>query len=278
MLRAVIEFLILIALIIAAAKFLLYQPAKAIATRLQFNERKAGQLLGYLTSAPELVATLAVAATGLMATVAYNILSSNVINVFLAILAALFFRRTKDLLSRRFLREHLLILASIAIPIAVLATGQVESWWLIPVFLVGYLGYLAIIRSISADSPLPTEYGEPPKVERVYRLGLRAFLVLNIAIIALALAVLYFLGTALGDNVYELGTTFGVPEIVLGFVIGIATSLPEATTFVSSYAWHKANSSERASEEVTHNVLASNASNLLLIQTAGLIIFLLIAT
>jgi Ca2+/Na+ antiporter len=278
MLREVIEFVVLTALIVVVARFLLYQPAKGISQRLKFSEHGVGQLLGYLTSAPELVATIAVAATGLMATVAYNILSSNVINVFLAILAASFYGQVRNLLSRRFWREQLLIAISIVVPILLLITGQVESAWVIPFFLVGYIAYLLVIRRISADSAAPTEYGEVVHVEVDSRLSLRMYLALNVLIILVALVGLYFLGTALGSTVYELGTTFGVPEIVLGVVIGVVTSLPELTTFFSSYLWHRNNGSDRANEEVVHNTLASNASNLLLIQTLGLVVFLLVAT
>lgn len=278
MLREIGEFLVLTVLIVVVARFLLYQPAKAIAQRLKFSEHGAGQLLGYLTSAPELVATVAVAATGLFATVAYNILSSNVINVILAMIAAVSYGQLRQLFSRRFWREHLLIAISIVVPVLLLVTGQVESTWVIPVFLIGYVGYLIVIRRISADGAAPVETDGVVRVETDHRLGLKVFLLLNVGLIVVALAGLYFLGTALGSTVFELGTTFGVPEIVLGVVIGVVTSLPELTTFFSSYLWHRNNGSDRANEEVAHNLLASNIANLLLIQTIGLAVFLLVAT
>lgn len=278
MLREIGEFVILTVLIVVVARFLLYQPAKAISQRLKFSEHGAGQLLGYLTSAPELVATIAVAATGLFATVAYNILSSNVINVFLGVLAATFYGQLRNLFARRFWREHLMIAISILVPILLLVTGQVESAWVIPVFLLAYVGYLLVIRRISADGAAPAEPDGVVRVETDHRLGLKVFLLLNGGLILVALVGLYFLGTALGSTVFELGTTFGVPEVVLGVVIGVVTSLPELTTFFSSYLWHRNNGSDRANEEVAHNMLASNASNLLLIQTLGLAVFLLVAT
>ena len=277
MLREIGEFLVLTALIVVVARFLLYQPAKGIAQRLKFSEHGAGQLLGYLTSAPELVATIAVAATGLMATVAYNILSSNIINVLLALLAATIYGQLRHLLSRKFWREQVMIAVSILVPITLLLTDQITSAWVIPAFIVAYLGYLLVIRRISADGAAQTEPDEAVHVEVDHRLSLRTYLILNGLLIIAALAGLYFLGTALGDTVYQLGTTFGVPEIVLGALIGVVTSLPELTTFFSSYMWHRNNGSDRANEEVMHNMLASNASNLLLIQTIGLGVFLLVA-
>ncbi len=165
MLREIVEFVILTILIVAVAKYLLYMPAKRIAERLKFSDHGAGQMLGYLTSAPELVAAVAVAATGLMATVAYNILSSNVINVLLALSAAAWYRQTGRLFTRRLWREHLIIAISIIVPILLLVTGQVESAWVIPVFLVAYVVYVLVIRRITADGAAPTEHvdAEPPK-------------------------------------------------------------------------------------------------------------------
>ena len=80
---------------------------------------------------------------------------------------------------------------------------------------------------------------------------------------------LYFLGSQLGDSVYSLGFAFGVPAVVLGGLAAIATSLPEFTTFYSSFA----KNGSSASTEVVHNLLASNVSNLLIIQTIGVIVY-----
>lgn len=284
MLREIVEFVILTVLIVAVAKYLLYMPAKRIAERLKFSEHGAGQMLGYLTSAPELVASIAVASTGLMATVAYNILSSNVINVLLALSAAAWFGQTRRMFSARLWRENLIIAISIIVPILLLVTGQVESAWVIPVFIATYVVYLFVIKRITADGAAPTEHIDPEgpedaaSVATQVHTGVRGYVTLQALLILVALASLYFLGTALGDTVYELGTTFGVPEIILGIVIGVVTSLPEWTTFFSSYAWHRKNGTNRANEEVMHNLLASNVSNLLLVQTIGLAVFLLVAT
>jgi Ca2+/Na+ antiporter len=274
---AIVEFIILVGLIVAISRFLLYKPAKGIAHRLKFDEQNSGQLLGYLTSAPELVTTIFVALNGFMLTVAFNILSSNVINVVLALSAALVFGKARLLFSRKLWREQLLIVASIVVPVLLLLTDQVESAWVIPVFLLGYVGYLVVLKRISQDSPIPTEYGDVVHVEADGRLSTKAYVAVNGLIIVIALAGLYFLGNALGGNVQELGTTYGVSEIILGIAIGVVTSLPELTTFFASYAWHRANDSDRATEEVTHNLLASNVSNLLLIQTIGLAIFIFFA-
>lgn len=278
MIATAIQLAISTGLIIVVANYLLYQPAKRISERLAFSPNKAGQMLGYLTSAPELVASIAVASTGLMAAVAYNILSSNIINVILAAAAATWYRQARTLFTRDMWREHTIIVATIAIPVLLLVTGQVEAPWVIPAFLVTYVGYLVVLRTINntphlGDNPTPNGH-----TNRTHHLRNGRYVTMQAGIIVAALIALYFLGSILGSTVHTLGTTFGVPAFILGAAIGVATSLPELTTFFSSYSWHQRHNTQQGSHEVTHNLLASNVSNLLIVQTVGLAVFLLIAT
>ena len=55
--------------IILVARFALYIPARKLAHAGGLSQSATGQLLGYLTSAPELVATVFVASTGLFTVV-----------------------------------------------------------------------------------------------------------------------------------------------------------------------------------------------------------------
>lgn len=277
LLATLVQFLALTGLIILIARFLLYQPAKGIAHRLRMSVGASGQLLGYLTSVPELVTTIAIAATGLMSAVAYNILSSNIINVILATATAAGFGMLRDLGSRRFRREHILIAVSIAVPAVLLITGSVSAPWLIPLFLIGYVAYVVLLQRLTREGPGPIEYEEFTRVEVGRRLHLVPYLILNGLLIVTALIGLYILGDLLGVTVHELGTTFGVPQVVIGVLMGIVTSLPELTTFFSSYQAHRGRGRDRATHEVMHNVLASNASNLLIVWTVGVMVFLLVA-
>jgi Ca2+/Na+ antiporter len=273
------QFLLFTVLIVVVARVLLYQPAKNITEILGMDHRKAGQLLGYLTSSPELIATLFIAVNGLMVTVAYNVLSSNVINVFLALGAAAYYRHIRDLTGPGFRREHLILIASIAIPVLLLVTGQVGNIVMAPVFLVLYVLYLLAIRHITSDSPTPVQYHEVlPHAERSHRLSRRTRLAINGGLIVISLVALYLLGDGLGTVIVDLGENYGIPPIVIGGIVGVVTSLPELTTFFASYAAHRETRVNRGSEEVMHNLLASNAANLLLIQNLGLILFVFVAS
>lgn len=56
-----------------------------------------------------------------------------------------------------------------------------------------------------------------------------------LAAITAGTTALYFTGETLSTSIETLGTTLGVPLVILGAIIAVATSLPEATTFTTSY-------------------------------------------
>ena len=257
--------------IILVARFALYEPAQKLARAANMSRAATGQMLGYLTSTPELVATVFVAATGLFSVVSYNILGSNIVNVFLALIAALWFRQVSKLGGRTFRFEQAIIAVSIVIPIVLLVTGQDSAWWSGIALIAGYVAYLMGMRKRhQAVGPVEDEDAVRPWSDG------KARVVLQILIIAVGLVALYLLGDVLGNSIYELGVAFAVPTIVLGGLTAVATSLPELTTFFASYAAHKRSNTD-GNAEVMHNIMASNVVNLLVIQAIGVAIFQIFA-
>lgn len=253
--------------IILVARFALYEPAQRLARVGGLSRSATGQMLGYLTSAPELVATVFVAATGLFTVVSVNILGSNVINVLLATIAALWFRQMRRMAGAKFRLEQAIVLASIVVPIALIATGQDSAWWTAAVFAAAYLVYLRALRGRDeAGGPVETQDAERP-VTRSTRV-----VITSISVLIVGLVGLYVLGDILGDSVRELGTAFAVPAVVLGALTAVATSLPELTTFFASFAAHRRAGTD-GNSEVMHNLMASNVVNLLVVQTAGIAVF-----
>jgi Ca2+/Na+ antiporter len=257
--------------IILVARFALYEPAQKLARAANFSRASTGQMLGYLTSAPELVATIFVAGTGLFAVVSYNILGSNIVNVLLAGIAALWFRQVRTFAGRGFRFEQSLILLSIMIPIALLVTGQDSAIWSGIALFAAYIGYLLVMRTRhQAVGPVEDEDASQPWQED------KPHVVLQIVILVAGLVGLYFLGDVLGDSIYELGTAFAVSTVILGGLTAVATSLPELTTFFASYAAHRRTRTD-GNAEVMHNLMASNVLNLLMIQAIGIVIFQIFA-
>lgn len=253
--------------IILVARFALYEPAQKLARAANLSKSATGQMLGYLTSAPELVATVFVAATGLFGVVSYNILGSNIVNVLLAALAALWFKQMRTISGNEFRFEQLIVLASIIIPIALIVTGQDSALWSGIALFAGYIAYLLVMRKRhQAGAPVEAEDAEQPWTDGKPRV------IVQIVILAVGLVGLYLLGDVLGDSIYDLGVAFAVPIVVLGGLTAVATSLPELTTFFASYAAHKKAGTD-GNAEVMHNMMASNVVNLLLIQAIGVAIF-----
>jgi Ca2+/Na+ antiporter len=257
--------------IILVARFALYEPAQRLASAAKLSRAATGQMLGYLTSSPELVATVFVAGTGLFAVVSYNILGSNIVNVFLAVIAALWFKQARKFSGKGFRFEQLLILLSIIVPIALLLTGQDSAIWSGIALFAAYIGYLLVMRKRhQAVGPVEDEDAAQPWEDG------RPRVILQIAILVAGLAGLYFLGDVLGDSIYELGTAFAVSTVILGGLTAVATSLPELTTFFASYAAHRRSQTD-GNAEVMHNLMASNIFNLLMIQAIGIAIFQIFA-
>lgn len=257
--------------IIAVARFGLYEPAQKLARAANLSRSATGQMLGYLTSAPELVATIFVAATGLFAVVSTNILGSNIINVMLAAIAALWFRQIGNLGGKDFRFEQAIVIGSIIVPIALLVTGQDTALWSGIALFAGYVAYLRVMRG-RHEVPAPVEAGD---AIQPWSDG-KAKIAVQVAILIVGLVALYLLGDVLGDSVYELGVAFAVPAVVLGALTAVATSLPELTTFFSSYAAHRKAGTD-GNSEVMHNLMASNVVNLLVVQAVGVGVFTVFA-
>ena len=248
--------------IVTIAKYALYDPVQRLVSYTRASKVVSGQILGYLTSAPELVSTVFIAATGFFTAAAFNVLGSNVINVFLVITAALWFKHLRTLRHARYRLDLLIVGASIVLPLALVLTDTATQLWTVPLFLALLIAYFILLRTRS-EPPKETDSPPDPLPSSVTKW------VVNSTVVLAGLVGLYFLGSQLGDSVYSLGYSFGVPAVVLGGLAAIATSLPEFTTFFSSFA----KNGSSASTEVVHNLLASNVSNLLIIQTIGVIVY-----
>jgi Ca2+/Na+ antiporter len=101
-----------------------------------------------------------------------------------------------------------------------------------------------------------------------------------IFLILIAVA-LYVIGELLSHSLTNLSNIFGFPDLVLGILLGVITSIPELVTFIESQRKEKAKNSELANKlgvvEATNNLLTSNVLNLFFIQSVGIIIYTFLA-
>jgi len=251
--------------IIALVKYGLVPGIDRVSAASGWSLKARGQATGYATSVPELVTLVAAGLSGVWDAGLWNIASSNLLNVFLASAALLYFRRGRDLLDRRFARELGFAGLGIAAPLVLMQGGLDTHWVVIPVLLVFFVIYLMLDRG---DGELPegqaADEGE----------GLWS----GLAVIAVSLGFIVVAGDFLGDSTKDVVQVMGVPAIAAGWLLGLVTSLPEAVTFFAVFSERRAAgcSDHKAQvQELVDNLAASNMSNSTLIYPLGLGVYLL---
>ena len=84
---------------------------------------------------------------------------------------------------------------------------------------------------------------------------------------------LYLIGELLGGTLNYLYNEFNIPQIIIGVLLGLITSIPELITFFESQRQYKMQKNKMLGViEATNNLLTSNTLNLFLIQSIGIII------
>ena len=102
--------------------------------------------------------------------------------------------------------------------------------------------------------------------------------ILKYIIILIGATILIFItGNILSDSLETLCNNFGVSQIIIGILLGVITSAPEFITFNEAQKYHKKESKEQLKGvvEATNNLISSNMLNLLVIQSIGILIYLI---
>ena len=251
--------------IILLVKYGLVPGIDRLSAALGWSLKARGKATGYATSVPELVTLVAAGLSGVWEVGLWNIASSNLINVTLALVAIVFHRRMADLFDRRYLKELLFAAIGIVAPLVLMGFGLDTHVAVIPSLLVLFIAYVVLDRGD----------GEPPEGQEQFEgaspLGGLVFIVGSLALIALAGD---FLGSATRDVVHQMQ----IPAVAVGWILGLVTSLPEAVTFFLVFSTDRdGGAGDRRSQmqELLDNLAASNMSNSGLIYPLGLAVFLL---
>ena len=84
------------------------------------------------------------------------------------------------------------------------------------------------------------------------------------------------MGNILSNTLEVLCYTFNISEIIIGIILGIATSIPELITFIESQKFYKNKDNILGLVESSNNLVVSNTLNLFLIWPISIIISLLV--
>ena len=280
---ALLELLLSIGFTIVAVRLLVINGLDRLARVLGWSAKTKGQILGYATSLPELVAVLATALNGResLAVGFWNIASSNVINLVLFLAAVVFYLRHWELLNPRFIEEISFCAFSVLLPLVLAATGVHPSLVLGLALLSCFLGYQLLDHNLAelqgkrgqeADaqaSPdgtggIATAQAAPPSQ------GMPLALLL-MGVVALAVA-----GHRLGNSAELLIEAIELPAWLVGWCLGLVTSLPELTSFFELYGRTTGQGETRRLDATQANLdtlVSSNMANIGLIYPLGLVAF-----
>lgn len=255
---------VLAGLIVFAVRFLVVPAIDKASLALNFGSKARGQLLGYVTSTPELTIVISSAAAGVFDAGFWNIASSNIINWALFLSALLTFRQYRDLKRKTFIDEISFGLFSVILPL-VLYRFRVQGSVLLGVCLLFvFVIYKALDRRLNRR--VSVLEGRGKKTENLF------FVMLSM-IVGLILIVVsgWYLGGVAEDLVVELG----VSVWMIGWILGFISSIPEMTGFFEIYRKYKRAGTLRGiddTQEALDSLVASNMSNLGIILPVGVFI------
>jgi Ca2+/Na+ antiporter len=273
--KTLLQFAILAALAgvtVAAVRLLILRGLDILTTCLKLGSKTKGQLLGYATSIPELVVVTSAAVAGVFDAGFWNIASSNIINWVLFLAAILFYRQHCDLRSRKFADELVFGVISVAVPLVLHLLKVGATGWTAGGLLLLFALYKVLDRVLNPKpEAAPVEGLSCPTVGPLKGVLL---LVAGVAVITVS-------GVFLGKVAGELVTQLKTPAWLVGWILGLITSLPEMGSFFLIFRLHR----QRGTQELTADtqealdaLVASNMCNLGVILPLGVTVFWLAST
>lgn len=276
----IVKFIIYSSIIVLVSKLVLVKLLRKIAEILDLSPKAVGNVAGFATSMPELLTVFFSSLQGLYGTSMYNIISSNVINFLQYIWSIIINKNIKVLRNRALKIELSMCIATIIIPITMIAVGMEANLTIVPIFLLLFVllyyikGNAYKIHKISEMSTKETKEIEEEKkwVKNKQQLALISFIkLLGVGVI------LFVVGNWLGDTLDTLSNAFNIPQAVIGIILGFVTSIPELITFVEAQRHHSKNTNDTQGViEATSNLFASNMLNLFVIESIGIITYIII--
>lgn len=270
----VVKFIIYCLAIVLISKYVLVETIRKLALHLKLKSKTVGSIAGYATSVPELLTVTASSINGLIGASMYNILSSNVIN-FLQYTTSIIVNKNQRALKNKAVKTDIvLVLATILIPIVFIQANIKIEIFTVPIFIILYL----LFKYIDGNAHklyIKTEIEKEQNSDetREWKKSIKYIILLILSSI-----LLFVVGDLLGDTLESLCHRFNISEVIIGFLLGIITSLPELITFFEAQKHHKkADNETEGVIEATNNLFTSNILNLFIIQSIGAVIYTIFA-
>lgn len=269
MLFEVIRFVFYSGLIVLISKYVLVQVLRRLALSLRLKAKTVGNISGVATSIPEFLTISISSIRGLTGAGLYNILSSNIINLIQYLGTILLNKNLKKLNNGAIKVGVVLVILTVLIPLVLMNFELQLDIFIVLIFISLYILFLFLNGSASRFYLGNSNLEEKEKnTQKSSRRITEYFIILAITGIAL-----FFITERLGNSIEGLCLLFGVPQSIVGIVLGFITSLPELITFFESQKYHKTGENDILGVvEATNNLLMSNCLNLFIIQAIGVIL------
>lgn len=276
----IIKFLIYSIVIVVISKYALVRILRKLGKLLKLKPKVIGNIAGIATSIPELLTVSFSALTGLIETSVYNIISSNVINL-IQYSAAVILNKNQKILKNKAIRIDLFLVGiTIIIPIIMLVFNFESQFVIVPIFIVLLLIFYKItnnahklyMKKNNNEEVVKSNVKENTEENNIRKDML--MVVIQIIFLITVGLILYVVGNLLSDVLNNLCVRFGIPEIIIGVLLGFITSLPELITFFEAQKHHT--DDKEGVVEATSNLLTSNIMNLFVIQSIGIVIYLIV--
>lgn len=276
----IIKFLIYSIVIVVISKYALVRILRKLGKLLKLKSKVIGNIAGIATSIPELLTVSFSALTGLIETSVYNIISSNVINL-IQYSAAVILNNNQKVLKNKAIRIDLFLVGiTIIIPIIMIVFNFESQFVIVPIFIVLLLIFYKItnnahklyMKKNNNEEVVKSNVKENTEENNIRKDML--MVVIQIIFLITVGLILYVVGNLLSDVLNNLCVRFGIPEIIIGVLLGFITSLPELITFFEAQKHHT--DDKEGVVEATSNLLTSNIMNLFVIQSIGIVIYLIV--
>ena len=275
MLLEFLKFIIYSGLIVLISKYILVTTLRKLAESLQLKSKTVGNIAGIATSIPELLTVTISSINGLFGATIFNVLSSNIINVIQYTIAIILHRNFKSIKNKAIIIQILLVITTIIIPLLIVISEIEMKIIFVPIFLTLYFIFL-VINNIIHKKYLENKNKELEKdVNKKHKKNIKKIMIYVIIILIVGM-LLYIIGEMLGNVLENLSEIFNISQMIIGILLGFVTSIPELITFFEAQKHHKNKENDMLGVvEATNNLFSSNILNLYIIQSIGILTYVI---
>lgn len=281
MLIKFIKFIIYSALIVLISKYILVTTLRKLAEALNLKPKTVGDVAGYATSIPELLTIGTSSYNGLIGASIVNVLSSNVINLVQYLASILLNKNGKAFKNKAIKVDLVLVAITIILPVILIKLDIEMNIAIVPIFIILYLLFRYLNSNAhklylkKEDEILESQIEKEGK----WRKNNKKKILKYIVYLLITGVLLFVVGDALGNTLESLCNRFNISQTIIGILLGVITSIPELITFFEAQRHYKKKKSDDilGVVEATNNLLTSNILNLFVIQSIGILIYLMVS-